>query len=97
MLHLVPVAGTRASFPSSVFRSPTEMICSASSFICSWADLHKGNAKEMLEAGAEALKQAALDFHLQGEETIAECCYPANGVKRGGGVDARSCSYVWPL
>jgi hypothetical protein len=52
-------------FEGKRVRSPTEIICLASSLISSWAGLHKDDTKEVLEAGAEMLKNAALAFHTQ--------------------------------
>ncbi|KAG2637580.1 hypothetical protein PVAP13_2NG541000 [Panicum virgatum] len=48
-----------------VVRSPTEIICLASSFIFYWAELQMEEDKAKLEAGAEALEKAALSFHPQ--------------------------------
>jgi hypothetical protein len=48
-------------------RSPTKIICVASSFISFWAGLHKGADKEVLEVGVEALNEAALSFHPQAD------------------------------
>jgi hypothetical protein len=45
-------------------RSPTEIICLASSLLIYWAGLQKEEGtKQALEAGAEAMKGAALHFH----------------------------------
>ena len=56
------------SFEGKLIRSPTEVICLASSFISYWAGLQKGNDKEVLESGADTLKQAALYFHQQRQD-----------------------------
>jgi hypothetical protein len=46
-------------FEKNSVRSPTEIICLASSFIVYWADLQKEEGvKQALEAGAEAMKEA---------------------------------------
>ncbi|KAF8779870.1 hypothetical protein HU200_002136 [Digitaria exilis] len=45
--------------------SPTEIICSISSFVSYWAELQQQADKEMLEAGADALKTMALKLHPQ--------------------------------
>jgi hypothetical protein len=51
-------------FDKKPIRSPTEIICLASSFLVYWAGLQKDEgAKQALEAGAEAMKEAALHFH----------------------------------
>lgn len=52
-------------FEGKLISSPTEIICSASSFISYRAGLQKGSGQEELAAGAEALKTAALHFHPQ--------------------------------
>ena len=52
-------------FDKKVVRSPTEIICLASLFIFYWAKLQMEEDKAKLEAGAEALKKAALSFHPQ--------------------------------
>ena len=56
------------SFEGKLTRSSTEVICLASSFISYWAGLQKGNDKEVLESGADTLKQAALYFHQQRQD-----------------------------
>ncbi|RCV21769.1 hypothetical protein SETIT_4G164200v2, partial [Setaria italica] len=56
-------ARNRVCFEGKMTRSPTEIICSASSFLIHWAGLQKVEDKENLETGAEALKEAALHFH----------------------------------
>jgi hypothetical protein len=50
-------------FEGKHVRSPTEIICLASSLVSYWAGLQKDDSKEILEAGAEMLKIAALTFH----------------------------------
>jgi hypothetical protein len=55
----------RVCFEGKRVRSPTEIICLASSLISYWAGLQKDDSKEVLEAGAEMLKNAALVFHTQ--------------------------------
>jgi len=50
-------------FEKKLISSPTEKICSASSFISYWAGLQDESGREELEAGAGALKTAALYFH----------------------------------
>jgi hypothetical protein len=55
----------RVCFEGKRVRSPTEIICLASSLISYWAGLQKDDTKEVLEAGAEMLKNAALAFHTQ--------------------------------
>jgi hypothetical protein len=57
------------AFEGKIIRSPTEIICLASSFISYWEGLQKGNDKESLEAGAEILKKAALHFHQQCQDS----------------------------
>ena len=52
-------------FEKKLTRSPTEIICSASSFLTYWAGLQKGSDKEELEEGAGVLKKAVLHFHPQ--------------------------------
>jgi hypothetical protein len=49
-------------FDNKVVRSPTEIICLASSFIPYWAELQPEGDRQKLEDGA-ALKEAALHFH----------------------------------
>ena len=48
-----------------IIRSPTEIICSACSFLSYWAGLQKEEDWEQLEEGAEILKNTALCFHPQ--------------------------------
>ena len=48
-----------------IIRSPTEIICSACSFLSYWAGLQKEEDWEQLEEGAEVLKNTALCFHPQ--------------------------------
>jgi hypothetical protein len=51
-------------FDKKPIRSPTEIICLASSFIVFWAGLQKDEgARQALEVGAEAMKEVALHFH----------------------------------
>jgi hypothetical protein len=54
-----------ACFEGKCVRSPTEIICLASSLISYWVGLQKDDTKEVLEADAEMLKNAALAFHTQ--------------------------------
>jgi hypothetical protein len=44
-------------------KSPTEIVCLASSLIMCWAGLHQEGERLDLEAGAEAMKATALHFH----------------------------------
>ena len=57
------------SFEGKIIISPTEIICLASSFISYCAGFQKGNDKEALEIGAETLKQTALYFHQQRQDS----------------------------
>ena len=50
-------------FDKKMIRSPTEIICLASSFISFWAELQAEEDKKVLEDGGAALKIAALSFH----------------------------------
>jgi mannosylglycoprotein endo-beta-mannosidase len=51
-------------FEKKAIRSPTEIICLASSLLIYWAGLQKDEStKQALEAGAEAMKETALHFH----------------------------------
>jgi hypothetical protein len=50
-------------FEKKKIGSPTEIICSAASYITYWAGLQKDETKAELEMGAEALKDAALLHH----------------------------------
>lgn len=50
-------------FDKKTIRSPTEIICSISSFLTYWAELQSQEDKEALEDGAEALKKMALHSH----------------------------------
>lgn len=52
-------------FEDKKCRSPTEIICLASSFLSYWAGLQKPQGKLELMMGAEALKNTALSFHPQ--------------------------------
>jgi len=58
-------------FEQKKAKSPTEIICSTSSFICYWAGLQKQEDQAELEAGAEALKEAALHFHPRKASPVA--------------------------
>jgi hypothetical protein len=55
-------------FEKKKVRSPTEIICSTSAFLKYWAGLQNEEGKILLEAGAEALKNAALLHHPQGAD-----------------------------
>jgi len=50
-------------FEKKLIRSPTEIVCLASSFLVFWAELQNVADWAILEAGAEALKSTALQFH----------------------------------
>jgi hypothetical protein len=50
-------------FEKKQIKSPTKIICLASSFLTYCAGLSKEVDKQVLEARAEAMKQAALHFH----------------------------------
>jgi len=50
-------------FEQKIVRSPTEIICLASSFISYWAELQLEEDKKKLDAGAEAIRETALSFH----------------------------------
>jgi len=50
-------------FEQKKIKSPTEIVCSASSFIAYWAGPQKLEDQAGLEAGASVLKEAALYFH----------------------------------
>ena len=52
-------------FEKKSIRSPTEIVCSTSSFLKYWAGLQAGQNKEELEKGAAALLKTALHFHTQ--------------------------------
>ena len=52
-------------FEKKTIKTPTEIICLASSFLNYWAGLQAGHNKEDLEAGAAALLKTALHFHAQ--------------------------------
>lgn len=56
-------------FENKKCRSPTEIICSASSFILYWLGLQNPDDKLALEVGAEKLKNTALVFHPQEAST----------------------------
>jgi hypothetical protein len=66
-------------FEKKKIRSPTEIICRASSFLIYWAGLQQEEAKAILEVGAEALKEALHHHHPQAEDT-ADQADPATGV-----------------
>ena len=53
-------------FEKKKIRSPTEIICLASSFIVFWTELQKAENPNSLVAGAEALKNMALRLHPHG-------------------------------
>jgi hypothetical protein len=61
-------------------RSPTEIFCRASSFLNYWAGLQQGEAKTNLEAGAEAMKEAALQHHHPQAEDNGDQTDPGTGV-----------------
>jgi hypothetical protein len=68
-----PVWKTRKAihFEKKQIKSPTEIICLASSFLTYWAGLSKEIDKQVLAAGAEAMKEATLHFHpAQDTETV---------------------------
>jgi hypothetical protein len=50
-------------FEGKTVKSPTEIVCLASSFIAYWAGIHEQKEKAMLETGAEAMKVTTLHFH----------------------------------
>jgi len=52
-------------FENKIVRSPTEIICSTSSLLSYWAGLQEEGDRELLEKGAEILKNTALHFHPQ--------------------------------
>jgi len=58
-------ARNKCCFEKKSIGSPTEIICSISSFLKYWAGLQAGQHNEELEAGAEALLKAAMHFHTQ--------------------------------
>nr|TKW10082.1 hypothetical protein SEVIR_6G096500v2 [Setaria viridis] len=57
------LARNNLCFEGKLTRSPTEIICSASSFLTYWAGLQNEADQKLLEEGAEALKKTALQFH----------------------------------
>nr|TKW27301.1 hypothetical protein SEVIR_3G248400v2 [Setaria viridis] len=57
------IARNKTCFEAKMIKSPTEIICSASSFISYWAGMQKAEDKANLEVGAEA--EAALHIHPQ--------------------------------
>ncbi|CAN6305591.1 unnamed protein product [Urochloa humidicola] len=50
-------------FEKKIVHSPTEVIYLAFAFLSYWAGLQKPGDKDVMEQGAEALKQSALHFH----------------------------------
>ena len=50
-------------FEQKSIKSPTEIVCMSSSFICYWSGLQKTEDRAEIEAGAEVLKESALSFH----------------------------------
>ena len=75
------------SFEGKIIISPTEIICLASSFISYCAGFQKGNDKEALEIGAETLKQTALYFHQQRQDS--NCMMLPCWVRQSGGIGGR--------
>jgi len=59
------IARNDVCFEKKIIWSPTEIICSACSFLSYWALLQKEEDQDQLEEGATALKSAALSFHPQ--------------------------------
>nr|TKW38294.1 hypothetical protein SEVIR_1G105300v2 [Setaria viridis] len=59
------LARNSVCFDRKIIRSPTEIICSASSFLMFWVELQKGGRQAKLKERAEALKTTALQFHPQ--------------------------------
>jgi len=59
------ISRNKVCFEAKQCRSPTGIICLAAYFLSYWAGLQKPEDKGDLEAGAEALKAAALHFHPQ--------------------------------
>jgi hypothetical protein len=59
-------------FEEKSVKSPTEIVCLASSFIMYWAGLHQEGERLDLEAGAEALKATALHFHQRRDSTVED-------------------------
>jgi hypothetical protein len=50
-------------FDKKYIKSPSEIVCLASSFVSYWAGLHKQGDQQSLEEGAATMKEAALHFH----------------------------------
>lgn len=50
-------------FDKKTVKSPSEIVCLASSFVSYWAGLHTQGAQQDLEEGAAAMREAALHFH----------------------------------
>jgi len=70
--HMVGLAGicwalsrtrNNVCFEEKKVRSPTEVICLASSFISFWAELQSEEDKLLLEGGADILRAVALSLH----------------------------------
>jgi hypothetical protein len=76
-LHMVELAAicwaiwqsrNNICFEKKKIRSPTEIICMASSFLKYWVGLQKEEEKIILEEGAEAMKNATLLHHPQEQD-----------------------------
>ena len=72
--HMVGLAGVcwaiskarnSSCFEKKVTKSPTQIVCTISSFISFWAELQGGENKKELEDGAGVLKATALFYHPQ--------------------------------
>jgi len=72
--HMVGLAGVcwaiskarnSSCFEKKVTKSPTQIVCTISSFISFWAELQGGENKKELEDGAGVLKATALLYHPQ--------------------------------
>lgn len=50
-------------FDKKIVKSPSEIVCLASSFVSYWAGLHTQGDQQDLEEGAAAMREAALHFH----------------------------------
>jgi hypothetical protein len=59
-------------FEEKSLKSPTEIVCLASSFIMYWAGLHREGERLDLEAGAKALKATALHFHSRRDSGVED-------------------------
>jgi hypothetical protein len=59
-------------FEKKPLKSPTEIVCLASSFIMYWAGLHQEGERLDLEAGAEAMKATALHFHRRRDSGVED-------------------------